>query len=244
MGPKKLVAYDQGLNQVSATKKECLGALRETYDGRRFRYAKAGGTHVIGGSTQAAAATSAHIAQIQSSGAVNAAGSINVSVYVGAAAVTANYYDDGYLVMHRGAAGTAGLYYPIASHEASAAGSEIITVTLKEPLVAATLLTDYFSLFCNPWSGIVTGTDVAVCATGQAMAAATSGQYFWVQTGGFSVQLGGDTAAVGTLLTTGTDDGKTLTYATNTAGNSPVLGHIYGTAAVPGYYTPIIMELD
>ena len=239
--PVRINAWAQGLYDVSATKMHTLGAIRETEDGRRFRYAKAGATMVAGGATQAATATSNHIAQIQTSGAANAAGAKNVTVYVGGTAVTANQYDDGYLVVYCAGSGTAGLYYPIESHTTTATGSTTITVTLKEPLKVATYTDDYLSLFCNPWSGIAVGTDVAVFPTGMAMAAASSGQYLWVQTGGFCVQKGGDTAAVGMMMTTGTDDYTTKTMAAYT---SPQIGAIYSTAAVSGYFTPIFLTLD
>ena len=239
--PIKINAWAQGLYETSTTKKECLGAKRITEDGREFRYCKAGGTLIPGGATYGPALTANHVAQIQTSGAANAAGAKNVTVYVGGTAVTANQYDDGYLVVYRAGSGTAGLYYPIESHTTTATGSTTITVTLKEPLKVATYTDDYLSLFCNPWSGIAVGTDVAVFPTGMAMAAASSGQYLWVQTGGFCVQKGGDTAAVGMMMTTGTDDYTTKTMAAYT---SPQIGAIYSTAAVSGYFTPIFLTLD
>jgi hypothetical protein len=239
--PVRINAWAQGLYDVSSTKLHTLGAIRETEDGRRFRYGKAGATMVAGGATQAAAATANHVAQQQTSGAANAAGATSVTVYVGATAVTANQYDDGYLVVYRAGSGTAGLYYPIASHTTSSAGSETITVTLKEPLKLATYTDDYFSLFCNPWSAVAVGTEVAVFPTGMAMYAASSGQYLWFQTGGFCTQKGGDTAAVGMMMTTGTTDYTTLAMAAYT---SPQIGAIYSTAAVSGYFTPIFLTID
>ena len=239
--PIKINAWAQGLYETSTTKKECLGAKRITEDGREFRYGKAGATMVAGGATQAAAATANHIAQIQTSGAANAVGATNVTVYVAGTAVTANQYDDGYLVVYGAGSGTAGLYYPIASHTTTATGSTTITVTLKEPLKLATYTDDYFSLFCNPWSAVAVGTDIAVFPTGMAMYAASSGQYLWFQTGGFCTQKGGDTAAVGMMMTTGTTDYTTLTMAAYT---SPQIGAIYSTAAVSGYFTPIFLTLD
>jgi hypothetical protein len=239
--PIRINAWAQGLYEVSATKLHTLGAIRETEDGRRFRYGKAGAVMVAGGSTQAAAATAAHVGQVQTSGAANAAGSTNVTVYVGAAAVTANQYDDGYLVVYDAVSGTAGLYYPIASHTTTTTGSTTITVTLKEPLKNKIYTDDSLSLFCNPWSAVAIGTDIAVFPTGMAMAAATSGQYLWFQTGGFCVQKGGDTAAVGMMMNTGTTDYTTLTKAAYT---SPQIGAIYSTVAVSGKFTPIFMTLD
>ena len=239
--PIKINAWAQGLYETSTTKKECLGAKRITEDGREFRYGKAGGALIAGGATFGVAVTANHVAQVQTSGAANAVGSTNVTVYVGETAVTANQYDDGYLLVHRTTSGTAGLYYPIASHTTSSAGSETITVTLKEPLKLATYTDDYFSLFCNPWSAVAVGTDVAVFPTGMAMYAASSGQYLWFQTGGFCTQKGGDTAAVGMMMTTGTTDYTTLTMAAYT---SPQIGAIYSTAAVSGYFTPIFLTID
>jgi hypothetical protein len=74
-----------------------------------------------------------------------------------------------------------------------------------------------------------------------AMYAASSGQYLWFQTGGFCTQKGGDTAAVGMMMTTGTTDYTTLTMAAYT---SPQIGAIYSTAAVSGYFTPIFLTID
>lgn len=240
-GPFKNQAWNLGLYDKSTTKTECLGARRVTQDGRIFRYAKAAATLVAGGATQAAAATANHVAQIQSSGAATAAGQSIVAVYVGATAVTANQYDDGYLFFYRGGTGTAGPYYAIESHTTSSAGSEIVYVTLKDPLIGAIATDDYLSLIPNPWSALAIGTDVAVFPTGQAMVAASSGDYLWVQTHGVAAHKGGDTAAVGMKMTTGTTDYTTLTQAAYT---SPVVGAIYATAAVSGYFGPIYMLID
>lgn len=234
-------AWNQGLYEVSSTKKHTLGALRVTDDGRRFRYAKAAATLAFGGATQAAAATANHVAQIQTSGAASEVGATTVTVYVGATAVTANMYDDGYLVVYRAGSGTAGHYYPIESHTTTSGSAGTITVKIKEPLRVKVYTDDYLSLFANPWSALAIGTDVAVFPTGQAMYAATSGQYLWVQTGGFCVHKGGDTAAVGMKMTTGTSDYTTLTAAAYT---SPTIGAVYATAAVSGYFGPIFMLLD
>jgi len=241
INPIKINAWSQGLYEVSDTKKECLGALRETEDGRKFRYAMAGATLIPGGATYSPAATANHINQIQSSGAANEAGSTVVTVYVGATAVTANQYDDGYLVVYRAGSGTAGYYYPIASHSTTATGSTTITVVLKEPLVVKTYTNDYLSLYANPWSGIGNVTDIAVSWSGQAMTAATSGQYLWVQTGGFGVAFGGDTSAVGMVVCP-----SDTTYALETAAGytGPFVGHAYASAFVSGYFTPVVLKYD
>lgn len=239
--PKKINAWAQGLYTASSSKKEVLGALRETDDGRKFRYAKAAGTLVPGGATFGAAVVANHVAQIQTSGAANAIGSLNVTVYVAGTAVTANQYDDGYLVVYRTTSGKAGMVYPISSHTVSAAGSETITVTLKEPLKVATYTTCYLSLVANPWAAIVAATDIATNYTGQAFVDATSGQYLWVQTGGLGVTLGGDTATMGYPIGP-SDTESSLEVASSQVG--PVVGYAYGTALVSGYVTPAYLMVD
>jgi hypothetical protein len=240
--PKKNQGWSQGLYAVSSTKKETIGALRETEDGRKYRYAKAGATTVCGGSTYSPATDANFIAQIQTSGAVNAIGSTRVAVYVGGTAVTANMFDDGYLVLYRTAGvKLPGRYYPISSHSVSAAGSEIIYLQLKEPLQEATLLTDYFSIYQNPWSGISNVTDIAVTFTGIAQAVATSGQFLWLQTGGFCAVMGGDTSAIGMVVCP-----SDTTYCMETAAGytGPFAGYVFGGALVSGYFTPVILTVD
>lgn len=236
--PIKNTAWAQGLYEVSSTKKECLGAIRETEDGRMFRYAKAGATLIPGGATYAAAVDSNFLAQVQTNGAANTAGSLVVTAYVGATAVTDNLFDDGYLIVYRTAAGKQGLYYPIASHTTTATGSTTIKLTLKEPLIRATLTTDYFSIIPNPWSSIGVSTDIATNWTGQAMVDATSGQYLWVQTGGLGVATGGDTATMGYPVGP-SDTNNALEVAS--AQQGPVVGYAYGSALVMGYCTPVML---
>lgn len=236
--PIKINAWAQGLYETSTTKKECLGAKRITEDGREFRYCKAGGTLIPGGATYGPALTANHVAQIQTSGAANAVGATNVTVYVGATAVTANQYDDGYLLVYRTTSGTAGMMYPILSHTTSSAGSETITVTLKEPLEVATYTTCYLSLIPNPWSSCIAATDIATSYTGQAFVACASGSYCWVQTGGLGNTKGGDTATANYPIGP-SDTDNCLEVASTQAG--PVVGYAYGTALVVGYHTPVML---
>lgn len=235
--PIKINAWAQGLYETSTTKKECLGAKRITEDGREFRYGKAGGTLIAGGATFGVAVTTNHVAQEQTSGAANAVGSTNVTVYVGATAVTANQYDDGYLLVHRTTSGTAGMMYPISSHTTSA-GSGTITVTLKEPLEVATYTTCYLSLIPNPYSSVVAATDIATSYTGQAFVSCASGSYCWIQTAGLSNTKGGDTAAANYPLGPSATD---YCLQVASAQQGPVVGYAYSTALVSGYHTPVML---
>jgi hypothetical protein len=235
--PIKINAWAQGLYETSTTKKECLGAKRITEDGREFRYGKAGGGLIAGGATFGVAVTANHVAQVQTLGAANAVGSTNVTVYVGATAVTANQYDDGYLLVYRTTSGTAGMMYPISSHTTSA-GSGTITVTLKEPLEVATYTTCYLSLIPNPYSSVVAATDIATSYTGQAFVSCASGSYCWIQTAGLSNTKGGDTATANYPIGP-SDTESCLEVASTQAG--PVVGYAYGTALVQDYHTPVML---
>ena len=236
--PIKINAWAQGLYETSTTKKECLGAKRITEDGREFRYCKAGGTLIPGGATYGPALTAHHVAQVQTFGAANAVGATNVTVYVGGTAVTANQYDDGYLLVYRTTSGTAGMMYPILSHTTSSAGSETITVTLKEPLEVATYTTCYLSLIPNPWSSCIAAAAIATSYTGQAFVACASGSYCWVQTGGLGNTKGGDTATANYPIGPSNTE-SCLQVASTQAG--PVVGYAYGTALVKGYHTPVML---
>jgi len=238
--PLKNTAWRQGLYAVSTEKKCCLGAMRITEDGRTFRYGKAGGTLVPGGAVFGAAAVANHVSEVQTAYS-NAAGALVVTVLIGGTALTANQYDDGYLIVQRTATGTQGLIYPIASHTTSAAGTETVLVTLKEPLLKATLATDYFSLIANPWASLVAATDIATSYAGQAFVTMASGEYGWFQTGGLGVATGGDTSAVGMALSP-SDTESCLETASGYTG--PFLGYVYGTAFESGYCSPVMLTVD
>ena len=239
--PLKNAGWSQGLYEVSSTQKEALGALRITEDGRKFRYGLAAGTLVAGGAVFGAADVDNHIAVVQT-GYTNSLGASSVTVLVGATAVTANQYDEGYLVMYRGAAGTVGHYYKIISHTVSAAGSETITVLVKDPLHKATVATDYFSLYANPYKAIVAATDIATNYLGQAFVGMTTGQYGWFQTGGFGVCLGGDTATMGYPIGP-SDTESSLEVASETQAGM-IVGYAYAGNLVSGYYTSVYLTMD
>lgn len=237
----KTQGFAQGIFKVSGSKTEMFGQLRILPDGRKLRYAKAGGTLVAGGMCIMAEATANHFGQIQTSGAANAVGSTTVSVYVGGTAVTANQYDDGYLQIYRGTAGTTGFQYQIKSHTVSAAGSAIIQVTLGEPIQVATVVGDYFSLIPNPWSSVTHSTAQEHGAAGIAMKAASSGEYLWLQTGGVAICKAEGNTALGSVITL-SDTTQEIEVAN--AYTEPVIGFGMGYTGVAGYWCPIFLTID
>lgn len=234
-GDRKLSGFTQGLYDVSSTKKERFGALRETEDGRTFRYAKAGGTLVAGKNTYGAVGVANHIKQANT-GYTMAVGATSVQVLVGATAVTANQYDDGYLQIYDGTAGTVGTQYLINSHTTSSAGSEAITLFLAEPIRVAVIATDTFSLVPHPYSSVIQQDTLAYQATGIPVTAVTSAYYCWIQTGGLGCSLNQANTALGSVITASTTSGATQTAAGYT---SMFMGVTTSFANVTTKYNPV-----
>lgn len=238
--PFKTQGWNQGLYEQSATKKEFLGTLRFTEDGRAFRYAKAGGTIAMGKNCIMAVTTANHIKQANT-GYTMAVGAVQVSVLLGATACTANQYDDGYLQIYDGASTAVGQQCLIASHTISAAGSEAITLTLAEPIRAACIATDSYSLIPNPWNGVTHAATVANGNAGLAPIAVTSGYYFWLQTGGVGCGLCHANTALGSEITlSATDTGGYDVAAGYTSG---FVGTTIGFAAIADKYNPLFLGI-
>lgn len=177
------VVHEQDFRDISSTKLMPLGTVAETDDGRRFRYALNGAVALAPGKvTVAAAVVANHINRTVSTS--NTVGSTQVGVNVGATAVTANQYADGYLVMND-AAGE-GINYKIENHTTHASGSAAITVNLSDPVkVALTASTSEASLIANPWSAIIIAPGaIAHRPVGVPNVDVTASYYCWVQTRG------------------------------------------------------------
>lgn len=237
-GDRKLSGFAQGLFEVSATKKERLGAIRQTEDGRTFRYAKAGAALTAGQQTYGAAATANHI-KVANTGHTAAVGDKVVDILVGATAVTSDQYVDGYLQVYDGAAGTVGNQYLINSNTPCGSGG-YTTLTLATPIRVAHVATDSMSLVPNPFSSVGQMTDLAVHCTGIAHISVASGYYFWAQTGGQVCSLAGATLTLGSVAC-----GSATTGATEiaTGVTSAFIGVANSYEGVDTKYDPVWMYL-
>src|SRR5206468_3746399 len=103
-----------------------LGTRLQLQDGREFRFALAGGSALVAGNLQQAAANTANHQGINPAAAV-AVGARAVTVTLGATAAAANEYAGGYLVVE-GTAGQ-GYAYLVDSHPAANSGASL-TLTL------------------------------------------------------------------------------------------------------------------
>ena len=244
--PMKRAGFNLGIYQTSATKKETLGTLRITKDGRKFRYARANSANALGmgKAGQMAAATANHINR--AIGAIVAAGTTIIAITVGATAVTADQYADGYFQVNDVTA--EGLSIPIVSNSAIGGAGGVVNITLASPLPLALAANSDVSLIPNPWSAVAESNTEENGFAGIAPVAVAVSNYYWAQTGGMAAALGGAVAgAVGTkAVFSGVTAGALVgSHADGTAmGTTPLIGIWVATALVDTEYSPIFLMAD
>jgi hypothetical protein len=233
------LSFTQDVTETSPAKREAIGALRITADGRKFRYAKAGGTAMSAGSLgMAPAAVAAH----QNLSATPAAiGDRVLSLTVGAAAVAENAYEDGYLQVAE-AAGK-GRQCRILSNTACAAGGTVV-LTLAEPLRTALTTTSKVSLVPSPWGGVAASATEENLPVGVAPCDVPAGHYFFAQTGGVACCLAAGTAPVGSMLVPGAAAGSVTAMNATLDTDQPVAGVAFAAAFTDGRCQPCFLTLD
>ena len=165
-----------GLLEQSATLPDGLelGQKLEYVDGRMFRLAKNGtpaldpGKLVIQEDPEAN-----HTALVTTDVAI---GATQVEVTLGGTLVTANQYQDGFLVVR-----TAGIAYKIKSHPAQTNTTGKVVITLYEPLKVA-LASAECDLVLHELSGVILSkADQLDIPAGVPLITVTIGYYFWIQ---------------------------------------------------------------
>ncbi|WP_428562103.1 MAG: hypothetical protein ACP59X_20525 [Solidesulfovibrio sp. DCME] len=236
--PMKL-SFTQDVTETSPAKREAVGALRITADGRKFRYAKAGSTAISAGSLgMAPAAVSSH----QNLAATPAAvGDRVLSLTVGATAVAENAYEDGYLQV-ADAAGK-GRQCRILSNTACAAGGTVV-LTLAEPLRVALTTASKVSLVPSPWGGVAASATEENLPVGVAPCDVPAGHYFFAQTGGVACCLAAGTAPVGSMLVPGATAGSVTAMNASLDIDQPVAGVAFAAAFTDGHCQPCFLTLD
>lgn len=200
-GPKQINNQDIAIE--SSTKLESIGSLGVSSDGRIFRYAQAGASALVSGNLTVAPVPAAN----HNNKAVDAAVAVGdkkvVIASIGATAITADQYADGYLVVQDNAG--EGFAYAISGHTAYDASASDVVIHLKDPVEVALTTASEVSLENSPWDGVVIAVvDQLDLPTGIARKALTAAYYGWVQTGGISPVWADETYAVGVDLTIGT----------------------------------------
>lgn len=180
------------LTQNTANPAVQLGAVAFDQAGNRYRYAKAGGTTLVPGKLQQAAAEATGDQDLAVAAAAIGATSVTTTSTV---TVTANQYAGGWLLVT--VTPGQGYKYLISSHPAASGAA--VTLTLSDPLVVALTTSSRVDLVANPYSGIVVNPTTATSApVGVAVAAITNAQYGWIQDGGVASILNDGGSTVGT----------------------------------------------
>lgn len=184
----------QDVREISVVQKEALGSVGATRDGRVYVYGQAGASDITRGQLAVAEAVVANHTN-QTFGATAAVGADEVVLNIGATAVTADQYADGYLVAND-AAGE-GVLYQIQSNSAASASASV-RIKLYEPLVAAvTVSVSEGSLIKNPAKTVIASTTLSK-SVGVANTTVTAAYFGWFQTGGYAAVLADGTPAKGT----------------------------------------------
>lgn len=214
-----------------------LGQRIKGSNGTEFIYVKAGELLVVGNLAQSAAYTTNHNAL---SVAAQASGSYQVTVTLANAAVTANYYKDGFLNVDT----TPGLgeSYTIAGHAAQTSATGDVIIYLKEPLRTSFTTSTKVSLRKNACDGVI--QNPATTATGTVVGAViypiASGEYGFLQTKGVGTGLSDSSSIImGSALASNSGTAGCVTL--HTAG-FPIVGRAM-QAASNGHQIPVYWDM-
>lgn len=188
--------FAQGLFSISSVQKHILGTERVLSDGRKFVYAKAGGSNIDSGSVcQSSAPIAAHKNQLVKAAA--AVGDKKVVMAIGATPLSLNQYAEGYLHVNAGPGMSRS--YKIKGHAAYSANATNVEILLYDPIgspLAAN--SSYVTLTAHPYSGlIVMPTAPTSTPVGVAPVYVYADHYFWLQTQGPVAVLTDGTLIVG-----------------------------------------------
>lgn len=242
--PQKRTGFQQGIYDISSTKKEEIGTLRVLRDGRKFRYAQAGAGALSAGKLNIAPASDAEVID-ENCASAHAIGDMIIQETITAGVIhPEDNFTGGFFQVTDGTG--EGHQYEIMSSSAVAVGGTTILLALANPIrVALVKTTTQFSLILPPHRSVVESAVEENMPAGIAPVAVTALYYFWDQTGGVATALGSDTSAIGTSLVIGATAGSVKAVPTPLDVDMAYsLGVVYGTAMVIGEYTQIFMTLD
>lgn len=224
-------------------------------DGRVFRFAKAGGT-ITAGALVVAVPNEANIAATYFGAAAGTApiggeggaiGDYKVRLTDDVSGVTADEYAGGYLNI-TDATGE-GFQYRIKGNEATGSAGTGFLVTLYDPIQVALDNTSVGTMVANRLDGVVVhtpanygGTATQACV-GKAAVAATSGEYFWVQTWGEAlIKAGAGTFIKGAPIQLAEDDAGSGQVPVATENRIQVIG-VALEAAADTVWGPVFLQI-
>src|SRR4030042_4719578 len=156
----KMRGFAQGINAISATKKEEIGTKRITQDGRIFRYAKAGAVALAAGKMGISTTLSAYHINETGVPATIPVGTKTLTLTVSAGlAIAENELQGGFLHINDNTG--EGHQYLIESNSAITSAGTTIYITLAEGIRYALTTSSDITLVRPPWYGV---TEAAVSA--------------------------------------------------------------------------------
>ncbi len=193
-------------------------------DGRVFRYSVVGSVATVAGTMNTPIAEKANHYEINPTTAISAFTTVNsVTLTLGATAVVAGEYQEGFLTFSSGA--NVGISYQISYNAVALSSATTFAPVLYDYLQQAVLTSDTVDLTHNQWNLVLQSTgssDQTIRAAGVGMIAGTASYGVWLATKGLSACIGDGTVAVGTELvlsnsTAGAVTGRSTTYSTAVA---------------------------
>jgi hypothetical protein len=238
----KKAGWAQGIYEISSTKKERIGTLRILQDGRKFRYARAGGTN-LATSVLASAAGEAVANLLDENVAAGQAAAIGAEVidFTAAGAVTyaANYFEGGWYNVNDGTG--EGQLRGIESSSAVTSGTGI-KIVLDAPLKVATVATTtQHTIVASPWMATIIHATVDFHCAGVNPLAVTANYYYWSQTSGFASVWNSGTTAAGSALMPHTTDGQVIL---NDAYTEMQVGYMGPQIGVDTEYMIVFLTLE
>jgi len=172
------------------TQNFALGAKYTTWDGREYRYAKAGAAITVTDLAVKFYAKQAVACAALSAAAQNGDNILSVTVGAGDGvaangAVAENEYQGGHVVVYVNSASTS-FMRRIEWNTKVAAGGGAMTFGIEQPITAALSTSDNCEILSNIYSDVRTSQDTFRTNAGKPNCTATSGQFMWIQRGGTS----------------------------------------------------------
>lgn len=232
--------FSLGLFGTETTPTEIVGTLREELNGNKYRYARAGATALAQSKHTTAVPFNADwVNETPAAAAIGAKEVVIAHVAVGVDVLPADYFRGGQL--HVNDATGEGYRYPIAHSSIVTATSTSLTITMDVGLKVALTSSSEVTPVPSPYMATVISATATDRPVGVPLVAVAADAYYWSQTKGEGMYLGGDTTAVGLTLILGTTDGSLLAQ---TAATIIKVAYVSGTAAVSGEYKPCCYCLD
>lgn len=209
-------SFGQPLFVSSATPVTNIGTKAQTADGREFVYVQCGATATVAGSVYGTAAELTNHDHLTPAAA--AIGATQITVTLGATAVTENQYAGGLLTVD--SAPGEGYSYFILSHPAADLSTACVFTIDSPGVIVAITTASEVTLTPSPYSKVIISpaTTLTGATVGVAPYIITASEYGWLQTKGPCGVLIGGTPGVGTaVVVPGSNAGEVVVDPANAA---------------------------